>query len=162
MTAAGDDSAQARGRTPAKEDVTRARELLSAENLSCAAVHGASVLTSSSPGVSPLLSWIGEERDLDGFSVADRVVGKAAAMLYVLLGAHAIYAPVMSTDALRVLSSHGIAASYDKLTPVIMNREGSAQCPLDASVVGIEDPEEALLAIRDTVAALAAAMQNAN
>ena len=43
-----------------------------------------------------------------------------------------------------------------------MNREGSAQCPLDASVVGIEDPEEALLAIRDTVAALAAAMQNAN
>ena len=43
-----------------------------------------------------------------------------------------------------------------------MNREGSAQCPLDASVVGIDDPEEALLAIRDTVAALAAAMQNAN
>jgi len=161
MTVARDDSAQTRGHRPTKDDATRARELLSAENLSCAAVHGASILTSSNPGVSPLLSWIDEGQDLGGFSVADRVVGKAAAMLYVLLGVHDVYAPVMSADALRVLSSHGIAASYDKLTPAIMNREGSAQCPLDASAVGIEDPGEALLAIRDTVATLAGAAQNA-
>ena len=53
MTAAGDDSAQVHERGPARADAARARELLSAENLSCAAVHGANVLTSRTPGSLP-------------------------------------------------------------------------------------------------------------
>ena len=44
-----------------------------------------------------------------GFAAADRVVGRAAAFLYVLLGAGEIYAGVMSDTAADVLERFGVA-----------------------------------------------------
>ena len=87
---------------------------------------------------------------------ADKVVGKAPALLYVQLKPAAIFATAMSGDARDVLLSHGIACACDDLVPYIVNRKGDGQCPMDASVVGISDPLEGERAIRETVRRMAA------
>ncbi len=71
-----------------------------------------------------------------------------------LLDPHSLYAPVMSVDAIRVLKEHKIPAYYDKTTEMIINRTGDGRCPIDSSVVDVEDPQEALARIRETIARL--------
>ena len=89
-----------------------------------------------------------------GFSAADRVVGRGAAFLYRLLGVKAVYARVMSEPAVRVLEEGGIAALPDRVVPGIVNRTGDGPCPFEAAVLEIRDPQEALRAIREKMAAL--------
>ena len=42
------------------------------------------LLTSDKRGISPMMDFIEEGRDVTGYSVADKIVGKAAAFLFVL------------------------------------------------------------------------------
>lgn len=150
-------AAEQGGEEPRGDDLECARELLLGGGCTLAAVRGDQSLMSQARGVRPLLSLIGEGKDLEGFSVADKVVGKAPALLYATLRPRAVYAPVMSEDGARVLREHGIEASCDELVPRILNRRGDGQCPMDASVNGVEDPRSALEAIWACVRRMAAA-----
>lgn len=138
-------------------DIELARALLLAnKKATCVAVRGDEVLTCTERGVKPLLSWLAEGRDLSGFAVADKVVGKAPALLYALLGPDAVFSPVMSWTGRAVLLCSGIATSYDTLVPHIQNRSKDGQCPMDASVTNVFDPVEALSVIKERVRQLAA------
>lgn len=141
-------------------DIELARALLLAnKNATCVAVRGEEVLTSTEPGVKPLLSWLAEGRDLTGFAVADKVVGKAPALLYALLGPDAVFAPVMSWTGRAVLLCSGIATSYDTLVPHIQNRAKNGQCPMDASVTNVFDPVDALAVIKARARQMASGTQ---
>lgn len=91
-------------------------------------------LTGSGRGVRPLLQWLAAGVRLDGFSAADRVVGKGAALLYAKLGVKAVWAATMSGTGLETLRAHGIGASYGTLVPVILNRDRTGMCPIERSV----------------------------
>ena len=65
-------------------DLERAKALLDRPGCTFAAVCGNQERTSVIRGVRPLLYQL--EEGLDGWSCADKAVGKAPAMLYVLLG----------------------------------------------------------------------------
>ena len=67
-------------------DLEKARSLLERENYTCVICHGEDVITDRRRGVRPLLELLESGKDLHGYSAADRVVGKAAAFLYCLLG----------------------------------------------------------------------------
>ena len=86
-------AAEQGGGEPGENDLERARELLLAGGCTLAAVRGDQSLLSQARGVRPLLSLIGEGGSLEGFSVADKVVGKAPALLYATLRPKAVYAP---------------------------------------------------------------------
>lgn len=135
-------------------DLKRACQTLAASDYTCVLCAGTRCYTSTQRGVAPLLQWLDGGTDLKGFSAADKVVGKAAAFLYCLLGVAAVHAPVMSKAALQVLTSHGIAASYDVLVDGIINRRKTGPCPMEAATREISDPTEALQAIRDTLRSL--------
>lgn len=128
-------------------DLTRAISLLNERDYTCVACKENSIYTATHRGVKPLVQWLDEKTDLTGFSAADKVVGKATAYLYCLLGVKAVYAHVMSTAALQVLQSHGIDASCSKEVPGIINRKGDGPCPFEAAVWDITDPQQALIAI---------------
>ncbi|MBT1173218.1 DUF1893 domain-containing protein [Bifidobacterium sp. MA2] len=113
-------------------------------------------LTGSGRGVRPLLQWLAAGARLDGFSAADRVVGKGAALLYAKLGVKAVWAATMSEAGLAALRAHGIEASYGTLVPVILNRDGTGMCPIERSVASIDDLDAAETAIRAAVARLMA------
>jgi ribonuclease R len=85
-------------------------------------------------------------------SAAGKVVGRATAFLYCLLGVKTVYANVMSRPAAQVLENSGITAQWGKLVEGIINRKGTGPCPFEAAVMEIDDPEEALAAIRNKMA----------
>lgn len=129
--------------------------LLSTEGATCVAVRNGETMITRERGVKPLLRWISERRSFEGWSVADKVVGKAPALLYVKLKPAAVFATALSEDARDILLANGIACGCDDLVPFIVNRAGDGQCPMDACVAGISDPHEAERAIRECVRQMA-------
>jgi len=129
-------------------DLNKARTLLETGRYTCVVCREETIHTATDRGVNPLLNWLEEEIDLTGFSAADRVVGRATAFLYVLLGVKEVYAQVMSRPAAEVLTAQGITACPGQLVDGIINRNGNGPCPFEAAVLKIEDPHQALTAIR--------------
>ncbi len=129
-----------------------AKKLLKEQGCTCVLHKDDCILTATERGVKPLVRWLTEGTDVRGFSAADKVVGRATAYLYVLLGVQEVWAAVMSDAAAEVLRRHGIAVSQDKLVPNIINRTGTGICPFEAAVLDIHSPEEALVAIRNKMA----------
>ncbi len=133
-------------------DLENAKNILSTGDYTCVVCRGEVVHTATDRGVKPLLTWLDEGLDLQGFSAADRVVGRATAFLYCLLGVKAVYARVMSHPAAQVLTAQGIAVSAETYVEGIINRRGDGPCPFEAAVLDISDLQEALAAIRSKMA----------
>lgn len=129
-------------------DIEKAKLLLKSESYTCVLCLEDKVYTSTERGVKPLLAWIDSGMDMKGFSAADKVVGKAAAFLYVILEVKAVYADVISESAEKVLTENGIAVEYGLLTEAIRNRAGTGFCPMETAVKSISEPSAALEAIR--------------
>ncbi len=135
-------------------NLEKAVSILNTENLTLAAVSESAVLKFTERGVKPLLALIDGGKSLAGFSAADKVVGKAAAMLYVLLNVNEVYAAVISKPALETLEKYGICCEYGTLTDAIKNRTNTGFCPMETAVLNIENPAEAPAAIRKKLAEL--------
>lgn len=135
-------------------DTEKAALLLEALGCTCVVCKGPETYTARERGVKPLLNWLDSELDLTGFCAADKVVGRATAFLYCLLGVREVYARVMSRPAAQVLEHHGIAVEAGELVDGIINRRGTGPCPFEAAVMEIQDPAEALTAIRQRLASL--------
>ena len=129
-------------------DLQKAHDHLRTGGYTCVLCRGDEIHTSQARGVRPLVQWLTFGPDLRGFSAADKVVGKATAYLYCLLGVRAVHAGVMSGAAAEVLRENGIAVTQDTLVENIINRAGDGICPFEAAVWDIHTPDEALIAIR--------------
>ncbi len=127
-------------------DLDKAKSILESGGYTCVLCKGDAVHTSRHRGVRPLLELL--DSGVSGFSAADKVVGKATALLYRLLNVKAVHAQVISRAALQVLESSTIAVSWDSQVEYIKNRAGDGQCPMEQATEGIDDPQEALLAIQ--------------
>ena len=122
--------------------------------MTCVLCRGDNTYTSEKSGIAPMLGFLADGVGLDGFSAADRIIGKAAAMLFVRAGVREVYGEVMSRAALPVLEKYGIRCSFGALTDRIANRAGDGICPMEATVAGIDDPAEAEAALRDKLVQL--------
>ena len=80
---------------------------------------------------------------LQGATMADRVVGRGAALLMVKGGVKEVFTFVLSQPALDVLSQAGITVTYDTLQPNIINRTGTDICPVEKLTADTADPDEA-------------------
>lgn len=129
-------------------DLKHAKEMLLNGGYTCVLRRGEQTYTSTLRGVKPLVQWVESDLNLRGFSAADKVVGKATAYLYVLLGVGALYAHVISKSALAVLKENGIPVEYGTLVPHIINRAGDGICPFEEAVMDIHEPGTAYTAIR--------------
>ena len=79
------------------------------------------------------------------------LLGKAAAMLFVLLGVGEIYAAIMSRSAKKILDGHGIKYSCGEEVEYIINRKKDGMCPMEKAVMDIDDPAEAPTKIKETI-----------
>ena len=137
-------------------DLARARALLAQGEYTVVLCRGDATHTDTRRGVAPLLALLDNGTDVVGFSAADKVVGKAAAFLYLRLGVAILHAAVISTSALDLLAAHGVTATYDTLVPAIRNRAGDGYCPMETVTLPLTDPVEAEIAIRKRLAQLQA------
>ena len=139
-----------------KTNLQTAIELLKQKEYTCVLCNDDQIFTSTERGVKPLLNWFDNGLEFKDFSAADKVVGKATAFLYVLLGVKEVYAPVMSESAVSVLEANGVLAQYDTLAKSIINRMGTGICPMESAVMDISEPKEAVAAIKIRFAELKA------
>ena len=137
-----------------KDELSEVKRLLREGDFTCVVVKGDNVFTSKERGVKPLISLLDADAELSGALAADKVVGKAAAMLYLLLNIKKLYASVISELALDTLTEAGIEVSYETLVPMIRNRTNTGFCPMEQATKDIDDPNEALNAIRKTIVEL--------
>ena len=95
-------------------------------------------------GVIDLFQLLSDEPAfLQGASMADRVVGRGAALLMVKGGVKEVFAFVLSQPALDVLRQAGITVTYDTLQPNIINRTGTDICPVEKLTADTTNPDEA-------------------
>lgn len=125
-----------------------ARKTLTDGAYTCVFARDGQFRSDTARGVSPLLAALDSQENYAGWSAADKVVGRGAAFLYVLLGVREVWAAVMSRGAREVLERHGIACFPETETDAIRNRAGDGFCPMESAVAGIDDPFLALAAIR--------------
>lgn len=109
-------------------------------------------LFSAAHGISPMMSFIADGVDLNGYSVADVVVGKASAMLFAKCGIRAAFAKTLSESGKRVLEKYGVQLEYETLVDKIINRAGTDICPMENTVMDIDDVEEAYVALKNKLA----------
>lgn len=108
-------------------------------------------LFSEKRGIAPMMDFIAEGVNLEGFSVADIVVGKAAALLFVKCKIKAVFAKTLSKSGKEVLEKHNIQFEYGVLTDKIINREGTDICPMEKTVLNTDDPEEGYLLLKNKI-----------
>ena len=120
----------------------------------CVVVKGEFCYTSNQRGVKPLLELIDSKQEVMGGVAADKVVGKAAAFLYAVLGVKELYADVISEPALKTLQDNQISVQYGELVSMIKSRDGKGFCPMEQATLDVDDKNIALQVIRDTLKAL--------
>ncbi len=130
-----------------KNDWTLAQEQLQQGGFTCVLCRGEWQYTSFERGVKPLMDWISANVNLQGFSAADKVVGKATAYLYVLAGVKQVYAPIMSESAVQVFAQYAITYEAEQIVPAIRNRSNTGFCPMEMAVAECLTPEMAYHAI---------------
>lgn len=130
-------------------DMDVAKKKLSTEKLSIVVVKSQRVIfTSQAPGVRGLVDAIRKlGPSLAGSTVADKVVGKAAALLCVYAGVSRVYGCVMSELGIEVLKRFSVLFEYDALVPNILNRGGTGICPFEKLVMEVSSPREAFLTV---------------
>lgn len=133
-------------------DLERAKEGLSGHTLCL--VRGEKVLIRDERGIAPMMALLAEGKDLTGFSAADRVVGKAAAMLFVKAKIKELFAKTISRSAAEFLEKNGLPFSYRTMTEYIVNRDGTGRCPMESAVLSCNAAEEGYLLLQQKLASM--------
>ena len=108
---------------------------------------------SDESGIKPVILPMNEDLHFfEGLSVADKIVGKASAMLLALSGTKEVYAHILSIAGKQILERYGIAYEYGEIVDIIVNRKGDGMCPMEATVKDIDDPMKAFEALNERIA----------
>ena len=138
-----------------ESDISRSIAMLHSMKCSIVAIKGNNFYNSFSIGISPIFDKLNEDNKFfSGYCVADKIIGKAAALLLVASDVKCVYGEIMSQSALEVLKRHNVEFSYGELTPHIINRENTGLCPLEKCVLSIDDPSKAYEAVKKKLAEL--------
>ena len=100
---------------PRKNDFERAVSLLHRDGYTCVLCDRDRVLTSREHGLAPLIRLLDTNESLQDMAAADRLIGRAAALLLLAAGVKAVYGEVMSEEAHRLLSDAGVRTEYGTL-----------------------------------------------
>ena len=133
------------------KNLEQAKLLLFNENYTFVAVNYDKVLTSKERGVKPLLNIIDNGKNLQDFAVADKVVGKAAAFLYIKLQVKNLYVSVCSLPAKELLLKSGVNLICDTIVDRIISRDKLGLCPMEQACIDVDDVDFAEVKIRETL-----------
>jgi len=133
--------------------LAEALKLINTGKISCVIVNGGAIVhKADGRGVSPLLKAYADQPEiLHNAFVVDKIIGKAAAMILVLGRVNKVYGMIMSAAGRDYLERHGITAEFGRCVDVISNRERNGICPIEKSVMNIDDPKEGLKVMSATI-----------
>ncbi|MGQ9506749.1 MAG: DUF1893 domain-containing protein [Candidatus Bathycorpusculaceae bacterium] len=129
-----------------KQDLAIAKKHLSKEKGLTLAIakNGEIIFETSSSGISGFLEAVEKVGDeLKGACVADKVVGKAIALLCVCTSVKMVYATTLSREAKAFFEKHGVYHEWDELVENILNFKKADVCPFEKLAIEISNPNEA-------------------
>lgn len=129
------------------EELERAKELMILESYTCVITLDGITFKSKEKGLQPLLDWLYSGNKYTGWRLCDKVVGRAAAFLHIILGVREIYADVVSQPAKDLLEEHNVTVNAGEIVPAILNAAKDGPCPLETAVEGITDANDSIMAI---------------
>ncbi|MFV0392832.1 MAG: DUF1893 domain-containing protein [Coprobacillaceae bacterium] len=130
----------------------KAKELLIKEGYTLVGVKEDIVYTSTFNGIRPIMDKVKDNAlYFKDYEIADKVIGKSAALLLVRSQVKSIDALVLSEHAKTLLDTYKIPYTYDTLVPYIINRNKDGMCPMEESVISITDLEEGFKALQATL-----------
>lgn len=126
-------------------DLKLACDILERDNLKFVAIKNKRVIYSSRErSVRGLVEALHEiPRQMEGSFIADRIVGSAAALLFLYGKISGLYTPVISTRAKSILEKDGINIHFKREVDYIKNRAGDGMCPLEFRCQDVFDPRSA-------------------
>jgi len=135
---------------PAMDDWQVAARELRSRNVNLLIVKKGLVLyESSDPGIGGVLKAIEDLGDeLYGSTLADKIVGRAVAMLCLYCRVRYVYAISMTEGAHQLLTERGIPHTSETYIQRLMNRRGTDLCPFEMAIREIRDPEEAFKVLK--------------
>lgn len=115
------------------EGIIKAKEYMEKNNLKMVVINNDEIITQSTDrGIKPVYDvYINAYESLKGAFVADRITGKAAAMLLAQGGISGIYTDLVSEPAVEIFKEKGIKLQYKKRVPHILNRDMDGMCPIE-------------------------------
>jgi len=128
------------------QDLKLAKLRLKERDLTLVIVKGGKVIfETESQGVSGFLQAIEKfGKGLFASSVADKIVGAAAAMLCAYSGVASVFAVTISEEGIKVLEDNGIFFyKFENRVANILNYDRTDVCPFEKLAVGSKDPKEA-------------------
>ena len=112
----------------------------------------ASVVVSDDRGVAPLMKLLNEDKEqLRDSMIADKVIGKSAALLMVYGKVKEVFTPTISVPAIEVFKNHNVKITYDKIVERIINRKGDGLCPMETLCLNTDNPEEAFFKVNEFI-----------
>lgn len=122
-------------------------------DLSLIVVKDGKILTKKKGlGIKPFLEAIEELKErMYGSTVADRILGKASALLCVYAKISNVYSPQSTKTALAVLIRAGIPGHTDMLIEHIKNKTGDDICPFEKMLLDIDSPEVAYNILKNAI-----------
>lgn len=128
-------------------DLKLAAKLLEVGNSLVVVRDGRTLFSSRMPGIAPMLEAL-DSNVLPGSAVADKVIGRAAAMIAVAGEATSVYSPTMSQEAVDVLTQAGMLYCSRTIVPIILDKEKTRRCPVEAVTEFTMVPEKGVNAVR--------------
>lgn len=131
-------------------DLNLAKNRLIQKDLSLVIVKDAKVLfETESHGIGDLLKAINQiQNQMKGSSVADRIVGRAAALLFIFSGVQAVFAVTASDGGIEVLKKNSVFCEYESRVTSVLNLKRTDVCPFEKLVAKLSSPEKAYEALK--------------
>lgn len=140
------------GNVPASTAKNKAIALVKSGKATCVLVYGNKIIRAESPRGIAYIIDLYEKGLLKDTFVADKIIGKAAAMILSLGGIKSCFGENVSDSAIAWLNEHNIPVSYTNRSEYIVNRKGDGMCPMEETVKDISDANEALSALKQKLA----------
>jgi len=135
------------------KDIDIARKHLDEKGVRIAVVkEGKLIYKSDERGIKPMYTLAMKLKDgLSNASVADRVIGKGAAILCKHMGVREVHGRLMSDNAIELLRGSNIQFTYEEKCAYIENEDRTGLCPIEKLSIDIEDGDVLLRRIGEFI-----------
>lgn len=110
------------------------------------------IYSSSEKMLYPLIRYVKYYNNEGGkIVVMDKIIGKAAALLLVLMNCECVFSPVASKLAVDVLTKNGIPYVFDMVVPYIKRVGSNEMCPMEKMASNMNSPDKFYALLKDLV-----------
>jgi len=127
------------------QDLKLAKRILKEKALTLVVVRkGEIIFEAKSHGINDFLQAIEKfKKELAGSAVADRIVGRAAALLCAYSKVASVFAVTISEEGRKVLEDWNIFCEFENSVAHILNYQKTGVCPFEKIAASLTDPNEA-------------------